>query len=66
MSGGDETPQDGVGKLLDGVRWSYQPKAVDRSPLVSAEQYFADFPWDPEPSAKKSAAENRSPASPPQ
>ena len=41
----DETP---VAEVIDSVLWDYDPDAEEISPLISAERYFRDFPWDPE------------------
>lgn len=41
--------------LLDGVRWDYDPSRhdLDTSPLVTAERYFAEFPWEPDATASE-------------
>lgn len=47
-----------VAEVIDAVRWDYDPEADEVSPLLPAEQYFRDFPWegDEEPVADESGA----------
>lgn len=63
MSGGPDSGRKRVSDLLDGVRWDYDPKRADRSPLVSATRYFADFPWNAGEPAAEGAAETGGPGS---
>ncbi len=37
-----------VAAIIDAVRWDYDPESEEASPLMPAEQYFRDFPWEPE------------------
>ena len=43
----ERPPHATVADILDAVSWDYDPESRQLSPLVSAERYFRDFPWEP-------------------
>ena len=38
--------RDAVADEMERVQWDYDPEDDLASPLVKAERYFRDFPWD--------------------